>query len=216
MNPGCWIWIQNIKCNSNHNCLLSWFVFILNNIWQNFVSSRVSFTWICSSVNRSYASFKQLGLFLLSLVLYTHELLSQDEERLGLFVWVNHSIVVFFSQVSFPAWSSTGTLSIPSSSSPPMLLFSCKWECSYSVVILKDKEVYKFNTLTQNPSNICKVPFKCCEEVWRGGTVFLCEREEKERGGGGDKKKGVWSWVSGATWGRVVSHVHLQSHQFGC
>lgn len=58
---------------------------------------------MCSSVNRSYASFKQLGLFLLSLVLYTHELLSQDEERLGLFVWVNHSIVVFFSQVSFPA-----------------------------------------------------------------------------------------------------------------
>lgn len=45
--------------------------------------------------------------------------------------------------------------------------------------------------------------------------MFLCEREEKE-GGGGDKKKGVWSWVSGATWGRVVSHVHLQSHQFGC
>lgn len=143
---------------------------------------------MCSSVNRSYASFKQLGLFLLSLVLYTHELLSQDEERLGLFVWVNHSIVVFFSQVSFPAWSSTGTLSIPSTSSPPMLLFSCKWECSYSVVILKDKEVYNFNTLTQNPSNICKVPFKCCEEVWRGGTVFLCERERKKRGGG-DKKK---------------------------
>lgn len=91
-----------------------------------------------------------------------------------------------FSGSPFPAWGSDRS---PRASNPPppsllllllTPLFSCKWECCFSVVIPNDKEVCNLNTWRQTstpPSTPSKISTKCplnaCEEVWR------------KRGGGG-------------------------------
>lgn len=92
-----------------------------------------------------------------------------------------------FSGSPFPAWSST----VPQT--PLALLFSCKWECRFSVVIPNDKEVCTLNTLTQNPQISAKCPLNVVRKY--GEESDVCVNQPRERG---VIKRRCRCWVSGA------------------
>lgn len=71
----------------------------------------------------------------------------------------------------------------------PMLLYSCKWECCYSVVIPNDKEVCNLNTSTQNPQISAKCPFNAVRKYGEE-SVCVCVCEKKSEKGGGGQIKG--------------------------
>lgn len=143
----------NVKCIPQ-NLSLKW--------WKCLIDSPVSI----DVFTRPNGSSQQSDYILSSV--YTHALLSQDEEGCRVFVWANKGIVVCFLQDPFPAWSSTIPQIPPTitttTTSPclPLLLPSCSFHVNENAVFLLLYQITrKCVTLTlkdKTPPNIYKVP----------------------------------------------------------
>lgn len=99
------------------------------------------------------------------------------------------ALLSVFSWLPFPH-EAQASLRAPSPLLPPslpfpMLLFSCKWECCFSVVIPNDKEVCNLNTSRQNPQISTKCPFNAVRKYGEEGVSVREEKSEREKGEGG-------------------------------